>query len=121
MSMNKKNVMLIVLAVLVVAGVGFWIKVNKTDPKSYYVVYLTTGEVYVGKLATFPAWELKDSYILATAKDSTDPNKSNFQLNPISEALWAPEYMRLNRKNVVFYGPILPTSKIGEALAAKTK
>ena len=86
---------------------------------SYSVVYLTTGEIYVGKLSTFPSFELKDSYILQVTKDTVDPSKNNFQLQPINEALWAPKSLYLTRKNVVFYGPILPTSKIAQALAEK--
>ncbi|TSC78085.1 MAG: Uncharacterized protein G01um101424_219 [Parcubacteria group bacterium Gr01-1014_24] len=116
--MSKKNIALIVIVVLVVVGVALWSKYRDTG-NSISVVYLSTGEVYIGKLSTFPMMELKNGYILATAPDATDPKKSNFQLNPLTEALWAPKHLYLNRKHVVFYGPILPNSKIAEALAAK--
>ena len=86
---------------------------------AYSVVYMTTGEVYVGKLTTFPDLRLTDGYILQVTKDTVDPTKSNFQLNPINQALWAPEVMHMNKQNIVFYGPLLPTSKIAQTLAAK--
>lgn len=117
--MSNKNIVLAVVVVLIVVGVAFWSKkMNKSD-SAYSVVYLSTGEVYVGKLSTFPRMELKNGYVLGTAPDATDPQKSNFQLNPLTEALWAPEHLYLNKEHVVFYGPILPSSKIGETLAAQ--
>ena len=117
--MSKRNIVIAVVVVLVV-GLGFWInKVNKN--MGYSVVYMTTGEVYAGKLSAFPDFQLKDAYILTTVPDETDPKKSNFKLNPISEALWATESMHLTRKNVVFYAALLPTSKIAEAIAGKVK
>ena len=118
--MSKKNIAIVVVLVLVVAVFGVWqYKASHSD--DYSVVYLTTGEVYVGKLSTFPSLQLKDAYILQVTKDATDPAKNNFQLNPISQALWAPSKLILTEKNVVFYGPLLPTSKIAETIAAQGK
>lgn len=120
MKMNKKNIMIAVAVVVIVIGVGFWMnKVNTV--KGYSVVYMTTGEVYVGDLKTFPELELKNAYILQVVKDEKDPAKSNFQLKPINEALWAPESMHLIKDNVAFYGTLLSDSKIAETLAAQAK
>lgn len=108
------------IIVLVVVGVAFW--VNKTGKDNgYSVVYLTTGEVYVGKLTAFPNLELTDSYVLQVTKDTIDPDKNNFQLAPTKDALWAPKSIRLIKDNVVFYGPLLATSKIAETIAAQAK
>jgi len=118
--MSKKNIIVVVVVVLLVVGGALYIKRTKSN-NNYSVVYLTTGEVYVGKLTTFPDMQLTGSYILQLNKDATDPTKSNFQLQPIAEALWATDVMHINDKNVVFYGSILPSSKIGQALANKGK
>jgi|SRR3989338_1899266 len=116
--LNKKNIIVAVVVVLIVVGVGFWM--NKTKGSNgYSVVYLTTGEIYVGKLTTFPDFQLKDSYILQVTKDATDATKTNFQLQPINQALWATESINLVRDNVVFYGPLLGTSSIAKTLAEK--
>ncbi|MFA5777921.1 MAG: hypothetical protein WC870_00295 [Candidatus Paceibacterota bacterium] len=118
--MSKKNIVIVGVLVLIIVILGvLQFKAKRAD--FYSVVYLTTGEVYVGKLTTFPIFQLKDSYILQVTKDATDPTKNNFQLQPISEALWAPESLRLERDNVVFYGPLLASSKIAETLAAQNK
>lgn len=118
--MNKNNIVLAIIVVLIVVGVAFRAKKLNND-NGYSVVYLRTGEVYVGKLTTFPDLQLKDGYILQVTKDTTDPNKTNFQLQPIKDALWAPESLHLVKDNVVFYGPLLATSKIAETLAGQGK
>ncbi len=118
--MNKKNIAIVVVLVLVVLGFGFWqYKANRAN--DYSVVYLTTGEVYVGKLTTFPDLQLTDAYILITAPDATDPKKSNFKLQPIKDALWATTSMRLIKDNVVFYGLLMSNSKIAETIVAQGK
>ena len=122
---NNKNMWAgLVVVLVVVLAVGGFVKMKKEkmeryNAPGYSVVYLVTGEVYIGHLSVSRDLELKDSYILQLNKNATDPTKSNFQLQPINEALWAPSSLHLMAKSVVFYGPILPTSKIAQALAAK--
>jgi hypothetical protein len=84
-------------------------------------VYLTTGEVYIGKLTTFPDLQLKNGYILQITKDPTDEKKSNFQLNPTKDTFWAPKVLYLVKDNIVFYGPLSPESQIAKTLAEQTK
>ncbi len=118
--MSKNNIVLAVVAVLVVVGVSFLVSKKSTDG-GYSVVYLATGEVYVGKLTTFPTLQLKNGYILQIVKDPNDESKSNFQIQPIKEVLWASEVLTLVKDNVVFYGPLLSTSKIAETIATQVK
>ena len=108
---------IIVVLVALVLVLAFW--QHKKHENDYSVVYLSTGEVYIGKLTTFPDMQLADGYVLQITKDPTDPTKSNLQLNPINQALWAPEVMHLNKQNIVFYGLLSPTSKAAQTLAAK--
>lgn len=120
MDISKKHLIKVVVTVLVVVALGFLI--NKKGMESgYSVVYLATGEVYVGQLSTIPDFELKNAYILQVTKDATDPTKNNFQITPVNDALWAPESLHIIKKNVVFYGKLQKTSKIAETIAAKIK
>lgn len=117
---SKRNTTIAIVVVLVLLAVGLFVyKTRMSD--EYSIVYLSTGEVYIGKLTTFPDLQLKDTYILQITKDAEDPTKSNFQLNPISEALWAPKFINLTEKNVIFYGPLLSTSKIAQTLIEQKK
>ncbi|OGI94844.1 hypothetical protein A3I84_01515 [Candidatus Nomurabacteria bacterium RIFCSPLOWO2_02_FULL_36_8] len=118
--MNQKNIVIVVVVIVMVVGFGFLIS-KKNMKTGYSVVYMTTGEVYIGKLSIFPDFTLTDSYQFQVVKDTIDANKNNFQLNPVKEALWAPESMYLVKNNIVFYGPISPESKIAQALSEKVK
>jgi hypothetical protein len=123
MLQNKVKI-LVVLVVVLIIGLVFVLfrgrlrELVKTD---YSIVYLTTGEVYIGKLTTFPDLQLTDMYILQVTKDEKDPAKSNFQLNPIKDALWAPKKLHLIRNNISFYGPLSPESQIAQTLAGQAK
>src|SRR3989344_2957707 len=118
--MSKNNVILLVVVVLVVVVAGlFGSKMNKE--RGYSVIYMTTGQIYVGKLSTFSDLELTDGYILQVVKYATDENKNNFQLQPINEALWAPKSMHITKDNVVFHGLLSETSSIAKTLAEKGK
>lgn len=118
--LKNNKVISIIIAVLLVIG-AFWIVNDLRSKDSYSVVYLSSGEIYVGKLSTFPKFTLSDGYVLAITKDATDPTKNNFQLNPISKMVWAPEKLVINSKNIIFYGPLDKTSKIAQALAEQGK
>lgn len=129
MTNGKKIFLGIVLVFVFVLGValGNYLPAKikaKTSPEditytggdSYSVVYLSSGDVYIGKLTIGSQMELNDSYLLQNVKDAKDATKSSVQLTPLKEALWAPKQLFLNEKNVIFYGPLDESSKAAEAL-----
>lgn len=118
--MSQKNIIGLVVAVLVVAGIVF-LGLRMRKEQGYSVVYMNTGEIFVGKLKTFPDFRLTDGYIYQVTKDTADPAKTNFQLNPLKDALWAPKAIYLIKDNVAFYGPLMSDSKIAQTLAGQTK
>ncbi len=118
---NKWKNLSIATILLLVIVVVYMSSFSKDKEKEYSVVYLTTGEVYIGELSNFPTMKLKNGYLLAVGKDAADPQKTNFQLNPLSETLWAPKYLYLNKDQVSFYGPILKSSKVGQTLSGQEK
>lgn len=122
---DKKKMTMIAIVVIIIAligGVKFYLlpKMN-AENNNYSVIYLTTGEIYIGRLATWPKMELNNAYLLQTVKDATDATKTNIQLTPLKDALWAPKKLYLNRENVVFYGPIEEGSKAAEAIKGASK
>lgn len=114
--LKKYKIAIVILIVILIAVIIYFTGFDSKSKKDNSVVYLSTGEVYVGKLSTFPQFKLKDSYIFQVVTDSNDSTKSNFQLIPVRDALWAPKYLYLNKDQVIFYGPIKESSQIGEAL-----
>ena len=120
MSQNKMKIAVVVLIVVLIVALVYF-KKNGSSGDEYSIVYLTTQEVYIGKLTTFPDLQLKNAYILQVTKDPKDETKNNFNLQPIKDALWAPKSLHLVKDNVVFYGRLLPESEIAKTLAGQPK
>lgn len=122
--MSRKQLIIRVIAVLIVLGSVSIAALTISKPdyfknffnKPYSVVYLATGEIYVGKLSTFPRMELDDVYLIQNVRDPNDQTKSSFQLVPLKSALWAPVKLYLNRDQVVFSGPVSETSQVAQTL-----
>ncbi len=120
--MNKKKKLIVAAAILIViiAAVIGWIFVYPKwqMSKSHSVVYLSTGEIYIGNLSylSYPRFKFTDAYRLQAVKDPNDETKTNFQLAPLKETLYSPKKLYLNPDQVVFYGPIEEGSSAGEAL-----
>ncbi len=116
---RKKIIIIIVILIIAMLAlmVNFYVAPKmRAASNAYSVVYLVTGEVYIGRLTTWPKMELNDAYLLQVVKDTNDSSKSSFQLTPLKEALWAPKQLFLNEKNVIFYGPVEESSKAAEAI-----
>ncbi len=112
---NTTKIVVAVLAVIVVIAVAYFYMFVKQSSE-YSIVYLSTGEVYVGHLSTFPRLTLTDGYVFQAVPDPADPKKSTFQLSPLKEALWAPQYLYINKDHVLFSGPLTETSNILQTL-----
>lgn len=119
-AIDRKKIIIIAALLIIVApalALKFYVLPKmRAAENAYSVVYLATGEIYIGHLRVWPKMELNDAYLLQTAKDDDDPSKSNIQLAPLKDALWAPKKLYLNEKNMVFYGPIEEGSKAAEAI-----
>lgn len=116
MNQNKWKLVTIVAVAILLVVIAYLTTFIDNKKNNYSVVYLSSGEVYIGKLTIFPSFQLKDAYIFQVVKDANDQNKNNFSLNPLSDALWAPKKLFLNRDQILFYGPLMETSKIVETL-----
>lgn len=118
MNMANKHTLkiggVIVVALVLIVAAYFFVFVRQSG--EYSIVYLTTGEVYVGHLSTFPRLMLTDGYIFQAIPDPTDPKKSTFQLNPLKDALWAPQYLYFNSDHILFSGPLSESSNILKTL-----
>ncbi len=62
---------------------------NPFNSEDYYAVYLTSGDVYFGKLAKFPRLKLSDVYFLVKGKDQSGADA--FALQRLGDAVWGPE------------------------------
>ena len=108
----------IVIGSLVIAAVAVFKPdlIRGTFSKPYSVVYLSTGEIYVGKLSTFPRLILKDAYLLQLVPDAEDSSQSSYQLVPLSSTLWSPQKIYLNDDQIVFTAPVRDDSMVAQTL-----
>ena len=127
--MTKKiKIAILVLVLILVVGGSIAVaalSVYKPDAikgifnKSYTVVYLDSGEIYVGRLSAFPRLILRDAYVLQVVKNPDDATKNSFQLMPLKEALWSPQEIRLNKDHIIFTAPLNDDSQVVQSLKSK--
>ncbi|MDD4930996.1 MAG: hypothetical protein PHG66_02450 [Candidatus Colwellbacteria bacterium] len=103
-------VSVIVLAILAIGSV-VCIKLSK---KPYVAVYLTTGDIYYGRLSLFPKYRLYDAWFLQRSQDGS------LGLQKFADAFWKPiGPINIDDDKVVFWTEIESTSPIAEAIEKK--
>ena len=107
----------IIIAVALVMGLVFY---NNTSAE-YSVVQLANGQLYVGKLHSFPRLKMIDAYVLQVVRDEKDPEKNTFQLAPLSDTVWSPRELYLGYSQIDFYGPLEETSRIVQGIKQQKK
>jgi flagellar basal body-associated protein FliL len=96
---------IIVLVVLVAIGVGIWMAVSASkDPNGaspYSAVYLTSGDIYFGKLSWFPQPHLTDVWYLQRSTDAS--GKTQVSVAPLKSVFWGPmDEVTLNASQILF-------------------
>ena|SRR3989344_3309936 len=119
MTINKKFVLpgLVILILAVLIGAA-WL-CSALRARSFSVVYLSSQEIYVGHLHTFPKLVLKDGYILQNTQPTEEVAKTELQLFPLSGKVWAPSQIYLNRDQILYHGPLSENSDAAKAIEAK--
>lgn len=94
---------LAVILVLVAAIIMLVLQFKSAMPwanKTYYGVYLTSGDIYFGELVRFPSLAIKDAYLLVRKGDGIEP--ASFR-----DAFWRPTgSVQLNYRNVIWIAPM---------------
>jgi hypothetical protein len=106
--LNKILLGVVAILLMVLGVVIYWQKVG--FEKSYWAVYLDTGDVYFGKLNRFPKLSLSDVWFLQrNPQDSQNP----LSLAKFSQAFWDPEdRVYFNEKNVVWKTKLREDSQV---------
>ncbi len=97
-------ILAIVIVVLIIAGVVIGMRLsngNATGPSAYTAVYLSSGDVYFGKLSWFPSPRMTDVWYLQRGTDAQ--NKPQFGVAAFKEVFWGPtDSLKLNPKEIIF-------------------
>lgn len=103
---------MILIAVLVSFGI-LWFGGKIQKPK-YAAVYLSTGEIYFGKLSWFPSPRLSDVWLFQRTQEQ------GLSLDRFTNVVWQPlEPMRLSRDKIVFWTYLQPTSPVVQAIEGR--
>jgi hypothetical protein len=95
----------IVIVVLLAIGAGIWMAISTLkDPDGsspYSAVYLTSGDIYFGKLSWFPQPHLTDVWYLEHTT-GTD-GQTHVSVAPLKNVFWGPvDEITLNAKQILF-------------------
>ena len=111
---NKINIILIIVCVLLglaLLGVVAWRVINERG--TYHAVFLTTGDLYFGKLTRFPTFGMKNVYFVQATGDQTNP----LSIQKFTNVFWGPEdVMQINKKEVVWMTKIDKESGLAKLL-----
>ncbi len=109
---NKILLVLVILLALVLTGLIVWQKWGVKP--TYSAVYLRTGDLYFGKMMTFPSFGLKNVYTISVnQQDQQNP----LSIQKFSNVFWGPEdYLKINRSEVVWITKLKDESQLVQLL-----
>ena len=118
--MNNKNLFpVFIILILVLVGVGIWLGVSLGrsaggGASPYSAVYLTTGDIYFGKLSWLPKPRLTNVWFIQRNVDSS--NQPQLGLVPFTSAFWGPvDEIYLSPKQIVFWARLSKASAVAKA------
>lgn len=129
MTISKRTFIIaavVVLVVLVAVGVAIGARFASSGSGSgeqesdYTAVYLTTGDLYFGKISWWPKPHLKDVWILN--RDTSAEAASQLSVVPFKGVVWGPsDDLYLNPKEIIWWTRLRSDSQIVKAVeGAKT-
>ena len=117
---SNKIIVLSVIGLIVIVSIGRWITSwvgSNNEAKSYSIVYLSSLEIYVGHLHTYPRLMMTDAYLLQNVQTTTGKTpQTDVQLAPLSSKVWAPTEIYINPKQVLWRGPLNQNSDAYKAI-----
>jgi len=114
---------LVVIIVLFVVGVGVWVGVtmisgNSSQPalSPYSAVYLSTGDIYFGKLSWSPTPHMEDAWFLQRGTDAK--GNPTVGVYPFNQVAWGPSSeVYFNSQQIIFWARLNGTSSIAQLIA----
>jgi hypothetical protein len=119
----KKYFWPLVIAVILAAALGLFVgryvfgMGSSGDPLAspYAAVYLSTGDIYYGKISWTPAPHLTDVWYLQ--KSAASNGAIQYGIEPFKTAVWGPvDEIYFNQANVIFWTYLASTSPVVQAI-----
>ncbi len=107
--LNKILLAVVVVLIIALAGVVYWQNFKKSGGDDYWAVYLSTGDLYIGKLSYFPRLHLSDVWFFQKTSDVQNP----LNLAKFSQAFWGPgDELYLSEKQIIWKNKLSETSQV---------
>lgn len=114
--MNKKSTLTTTIAILLslaILGTAACFVIGYAY-RPYVAVYLSTGDIYYGKLSYFPKLKLVNPWFIQKTQDG------QLALSRFADAVWKPESeITISRDKVVFIAKLDKTSPVIDAIDGK--
>lgn len=113
--MSKLNKILLAVVIVLLIALGAVIYWQRGGfEKSYWAVYLDTGDLYFGKFNSFSGTSLSDVWLL---QKNLQDDKNPLSLSQFKEAFWGPEdKIYLNDEKIVWKTKLKEDSKFVQSL-----
>lgn len=113
--MDKTNkILLLLVIVLIVVIIAIFIGKEFFGEPQFYAVYLRTGDLYFGRLTTFPKFGLKQVYLIQVNRDNA---QSPLSIQKFSNVFWGPsDYLKINRNEVVWMTKLNPDGQLAQLI-----
>jgi hypothetical protein len=119
MSKNIKIILIILVAIIFI-GAGVWIglivsgntsSASGLSASPYSAVYLSTGDVYFGKLDWFPSPHLEDAWFLQRTTDAN--GNPTVAVYPFGQVAWGPtDIVYFNSQQIIFWTRLATDSNV---------
>jgi hypothetical protein len=121
---KSSTIILIIVIAIVFVAVGIWVGIvvsaNRTPSSGvslspYSAVYLSTGDIYFGRLVWFPTPHIEDAWFLQRGTDAKgNPTAGVY---PFSQIAWgAAGDVYLNSKQIIFWTRLSATSSVAQVI-----
>ena len=117
--MMKKIIISLIILLVVLITVTVWLvswlnRPSDLAASSYSAVYLSTGDIYFGKLSWFPWPKLTNVWLLQRGVDAE--NQAQFSFAQFAQAFWEPiNRVYLNPKQIIFWTRLKKDSTAAKA------
>ena len=110
----KKNMKVVIIIILIIVGIGVGMLLARrgaSNTSEYSAVYLTTGDMYFGKLSWFPHPHLTNVWLLQRGVNAQ--NQPQFAIVPFKTAAWGPaDELNVSEKQIIFWTSLRSDSQI---------
>ena len=112
-----------IIVVVLLIGIGVWVGVTMIAGRSsssalspYSAVYLSTGDIYFGKLSWSPSPHMEDVWFLQRGTDAK--GNATVGVYPFSQIAWGPSgTVYFNSQQIIFWTRLNGTSSIAQLIA----